>query len=676
MLKNIRNIGIIAHIDAGKTTTTERILYYTGKTHKVGETHNGQSVMDYLPYEKERGITITSAATTCYWNNCQINIIDTPGHVDFTAEVERSLRVLDGAVAIFCAKGGVESQSETVWRQADRYQVPRIAYINKMDSTGADFFRVVGQIKKVLGANPLILTLPVGTGEGFVGIIDLLQMKYFVWTGQVGDKILEQDIPTDQQEMAKAYRLQLLETLAETDEELLELYCSNEPVPETLLRRVIRTNTIEGNLVPVLCGSSYKNIGVQPLLDAAVNYLPSPLEVPAMKATNLDGDSVTLTSDSDQNLTALIFKIITDRHAGKLAFVRIYSGRLESGSYVWNASAQRKERIGRLLKMHANHREEATAIEAGDIAAIIGLKDVATGTTLCSEEHPVLLESIEFPEPVIQIALSPLARADQGRIAEALAKMADEDPTFKVSVNSETSETIISGMGELHLEVITERLRREFQVEAHLGQPQVAYKETITRQAEGECKFVKQTGGRGQFAHVKLAVEPADDFEFINRIVGGAIPREYISAVEAGVREALKEGPVKGYPVVNVKVTLLDGAFHEVDSSEMAFKTAGKLAMKDALTRAKPQLMEPIMQLEITTPDEFTGSIISNISSKRGRLESMETNHHTQVIRGLVPLAELFGYSTAIRSLSQGKAAFSMQFSHYEKSNVNNVHAS
>jgi elongation factor G len=676
VLNNLRNIGIIAHIDAGKTTTTERILYYTGKTHKVGETHNGQSVMDYLPYEKERGITITSAATTCYWKNCQINIIDTPGHVDFTAEVERSLRVLDGAVAIFCAKGGVESQSETVWRQADRYQVPRIAYINKMDSTGADFFRVVGQIQKVLGANPLILTLPVGTGEGFVGIIDLLKMKYFVWNGQIGAKIVEQDIPAAQQELANNYRLQLLETLAETDEELLELYCSNEPIPEALLLRVIRTNTIEGNLVPVLCGSSYKNIGVQPLLDAAVNYLPSPLEVPAMKAMNLDGDSVTITSDSDQDLTALIFKIITDRHAGKLAFVRVYSGRLESGSYVWNASAERKERIGRLLKMHANHREEATAIEAGDIAAIIGLKDVATGTTLCSEEHPVLLESIEFPEPVIQIALSPLARADQGRIAEALAKLADEDPTFKVSVNAETSETIISGMGELHLEVITERLRREFQVEAHLGRPQVAYKETITRQADGECKFVKQTGGRGQFAHVKLAVEPADDFEFINRIVGGAIPREYISAVEAGVREALEEGPVKGYPVVNVKVTLLDGAFHEVDSSELAFKAASKLAMKDALNRAKPQLMEPIMKLEITTPDEFTGSIISNISSKRGRLESMETNHHTQVIRGLVPLAELFGYSTAIRSLSQGKAAFSMQFSHYEKSNVHNIHAS
>lgn len=671
MLSNLRNIGIIAHIDAGKTTTTERILYYTGKTHKVGETHDGQSVMDYLPYEKERGITITSAATTCYWKGHQINIIDTPGHVDFTAEVERSLRVLDGAVAIFCAKGGVESQSETVWRQADKYRVPRLAYVNKMDTVGADFFRVTNQIKNILGASPLIITLPVGTGDNFTGVIDLVRMKYLTWAGEYGAQIIEEDIPVSHLESAATYRTQMIESLAETNEELLNLYCSNEAISAELLREVIRSNTIQGHVIPVLCGSSYRNIGVQPLLDAIAAYLPSPLDTPPLVAGCENGeDHRLIMADPAGSLVALVFKIVTDRHAGKLAFVRVYSGRLETGSYIWNANTRRKERVGRLLKMHANHREEVPVVAAGDIAAVIGLKDAATGFTLCREEDPVLLESIEFPEPVIQIAISPRARADQAKIGEALAKLADEDPTFKVTVNPETGDTLISGMGELHLEVITERLKREFNVDAQLGKPRVAYKETITQRASGECKFVKQTGGRGQFAHVKLIIEPHDGFIIENRIIGGAIPREYIPAVEAGIREGMEEGPLEGYQVVNVKVTLMDGAFHEVDSSELAFKMAGKLALKDALRKAHPRLLEPIMKLEITTPDDFTGSIISNINSKRGRLESMETTHRTQVIRGLVPLAELFGFSTTIRSMSQGKAAFSMQFSHYAESNT------
>lgn len=667
MTENLRNIGIIAHIDAGKTTTTERILFYTGKTHRMGETHDGESVMDYLPYERERGITITSAATTCCWRDHVINIIDTPGHVDFTAEVERSLRVLDGAVVIFCAKGGVESQSETVWRQADTYHVPRLAYVNKMDAPGADFFRVVTQMEEVLGACPLLLNIPVGSQADFRGVVDLVKMKYISWEGELGSSMLEAEVPAAYLETAMACRQQLLERVAETDDRVLELYLNNEPIPDELLRQVIRANTLAGRLVPVLCGSSYRNTGVQPLLDAIVDYLPSPLDIPAPEAERENGTKQRLAGDAEGELAALVFKIVADRHVGNLAYVRVYSGRLEAGSYVWNPATGRRERVSRILKMHANHREEIPVVEAGDIAAVIGLKHVSTGHTLCSVEAPLVLEPISFPEPVIQIAINPGSRADQARVAEALARLADEDPTFRIAVNHETGETLISGMGELHLEIITERLKREFRVDVHLGEPQVAYKETITRPALGECKFVKQTGGRGQFAQVKLQIEPAEGFQVENRIQGGAIPREYITAVEAGIREAMQEGPVKGYPVVNLKVTLLDGASHEVDSSELAFKTAGKLALKNALVKAGPRLLEPIMRLEITTPDEFTGNIVSNISSKRGRLESMETYRRTQIIRGLVPLAELFGYSTAIRSLSQGKAAFSMQFSHYEE---------
>jgi elongation factor G len=660
----------MAHIDAGKTTTTERILYYTGRTHRVGETHDGESVMDYLPYEKERGITITSAATTCRWRETDINIIDTPGHVDFTAEVERSLRVLDGAVAIFCAKGGVEPQSETVWRQADKYGVPRLAYVNKLDAVGADFARVVTQMREQLGTIPLVLVLPTGEGPAFDGVIDLVRMKLLVWDGALGTGLQERDIPPVHLAAAERGRLALLETLAGYDEQVLELFLDETPVPEAVLKRAIREHTVTGNVVPVLCGSSYRNMGVQPLLDAIVDYLPAPQDRPSPQAWDVDGAPCELVAAPDQPLAALVFKIVADRHVGKLAFVRVYAGCLEAGSYVWNPSARRKERVGRLLKMHANHREEVARIGTGDIAAIIGLKDASTGDTLCAESRPLVLESISFPEPVMQISISPQSKNDRTRISEALHRLAEEDPTFRVSVNEETGETLVSGMGELHLEILTERLRREFKVEPLVGAPQVAYRETITRQAEGECRFVKQTGGRGQFAHVKLTVAPAEESVIENRIVGGAIPREYIPAVEAGVRDALEEGPVKGYQVVNVKVTLVDGSFHEVDSSELAFRTAARMAVRTALARAGARLLEPIMRVEITTPDEFTGNIMSHINSKRGRLESMETHQRTQVIRSLVPLAELFGYSTSIRSLTQGKASFCMQFSHYEDSGI------
>ncbi|NLK52887.1 MAG: elongation factor G [Syntrophomonadaceae bacterium] len=662
----MRNIGIIAHIDAGKTTTTERILYFTGRTYKIGETHNGESVMDYLPYEKERGITITSAATSCTWKGMQINLVDTPGHVDFTAEVERSLRVLDGAVAIFCGKGGVEPQSETVWRQADKYQVPRIAYVNKLDAVGADYFQVVDQMKKRLGANPLVINLPVFQENNLIGLIDLISLKCFSFSRQSGE-MDERPIPDHMEKTTSLYRQQLLEALADYDDELMELYLENEMIPDDLAKHVLRAQTISGNLVPVLCGSSYRNIGVQSLLDAIVDYLPAPQELDKITAVEADtGEAVQLTPDETSSLAGLVFKIVTDRHVGKLAFIRVYSGQLVTGGSVYNATKQRWEHIGRLLKMHANHREEVAAIKAGDIGAIIGLKDVGTGDTLSTEENPVLLENIDFPEPVISIAIEPKKKMDQIRVAEALSKISAEDPTFKVTVNPETGQTLISGMGELHLEVIAERLNREFKVEANLGQPQVAYKETITRAARGECRYVKQTGGRGQYAHVKLRVEPSEEFSVEHKIVGGAIPREYLPAVENGIREAVEEGPLKGYPLINLKVTVLDGSYHEVDSSELAFKMAGSLALKDALRNAGPKLLEPVMKLEITTPEEFTSSIINNINSKRGRLESMDAHQNIQIVKSLVPLAELFGYSTSIRSITQGRAGFSMQFSHYE----------
>ncbi|SHG60426.1 translation elongation factor 2 (EF-2/EF-G) [Thermosyntropha lipolytica DSM 11003] len=672
-MKELRNIGIIAHIDAGKTTTTERILFYTGLTHKLGETHDGQSVMDYLEAERERGITITSAATKCIWKGHAINIIDTPGHVDFTAEVERSLRVLDGAVVIFCAKGGVEPQSETVWRQADKYRVPRIAYVNKMDAIGADFYRVVDQIKTRLGANPLVVTIPVFVGDDFTGIIDLIRMKYITFEGDFGTEIREAEIPAEYKEEADTWRLSMIEAVAETDEELLEMYFGGEEIPEDMIIEVIRKNTINGNMIPVLCGSSYRNIGVQVLLDAVINYLPSPLDIKPAIGTLVDSnEEIEIIADPSEPFTALIFKIITDRHVGKLAFARIYSGTVNAGSYVYNSSKGKKERIGRLVKMHANHREEIEKASAGDIVAFIGLKDVSTGDTLCTEERPVWLEAIDFPEPVIQIAIEPKTQADQAKLGEALNKIAAEDPTFKISYDKETGQTLIAGMGELHLEIITDRLAKEFKVDFNVGQPQVAYRETIGATAQHETKYVKQTGGKGQYGHVVLQVEPYEGYAFESKIVGGVIPKEYIPAVEAGVKQAMEEGVLKGYPVVNVKVTLLDGSYHEVDSSEMAFKTAGMMAMKECLKKAQPKLLEPIMKLEVTTPDEFTGNIISNINNRRGRLENMEMENNTQIIRAYVPLAEMFGYSTVLRSLTQGRAGFSMEFSHYEERRLEN----
>ncbi len=666
-MRNMRNIGIIAHIDAGKTTTSERILYYTGETYKIGETHDGASVMDYLPQERERGITITSAATTCTWKNVTINIVDTPGHVDFTAEVERSLRVLDGAVVIFCGKGGVEPQSETVWRQADKYRVPRIAYINKMDAIGADYRRVTDQIERVLGANPVLVTIPHITEHGLQGVVDIINQTYVTFTGNMGINMVNGPIPAEMQDDAVLFRQMLVESLAAEDEAILDLFAENLPVSNEMIMHSLRNATIAGQVVPVLCGSSYRNVGVQLLLDAVIDFLPSPLDVPEIEATSIaTGESVIVAPDDKANFTGLVFKIITDRHVGKLAFVRVYSGQLNSGSYVYHVNKGRKEHIGRLLRMHADHREEIPTIKAGDIAAIIGLKNVSTGDTLSSEDNPVLLENIEFPEPVISIAIEPKNKADHTRISEALAKLSTEDPTFRASVNQDTGQTLISGMGELHLEIITERLLREFKIDATLGKPQVAYKEAISRAANGECRFVKQTGGHGQYGHVKLAVEPAEESSVEFKIVGGAIPREYFNAIEAGAKEALLEGPIKGFPLVNIKITILDGSFHEVDSSEMAFKMAGQMAVRDAIKKAGPQLLEPIMKLEITAPDEFTGNIINNLNSKRGRLESMDTSFKTQIIKGYVPMSELFGYSTSIRSITQGRAAFNMQFSHYE----------
>jgi elongation factor G len=671
MLKDLRNIGIIAHIDAGKTTTNERILYYTGLTHKIGETHDGESVMDYLDVEKERGITVTSAATKCVWKGTSINIIDTPGHVDFTAEVERSLRILDGAVVIFCAKGGVEPQSETVWRQADKYKVPRMAYVNKMDTIGADFYRVVEQIKQRLGANPLVLTLPVCVDDSFTGIIDLIKMNYQTFSGTLGNEVMETSIPEEYMEEALKWRLVMIESLAETSESLLDLYYNNQEISEKILIDTVRKNVINANMVPVICGSSYRNIGVQTLLDSVVEFLPSPLEVAATKAIDLNtGESLEIRPEEYDVFSALIFKIVSDRHVGKLAFARVYSGSVKAGSYIYNSSKGKKERVGRLVKMHANHREEVDEVKAGDIAAFIGLKDVGTGDTICNENKPILLESIDFPEPVIQIAIEPRTQSDQNRISEALAKISAEDPTFRMVYNKETGQTLLSGMGELHLEIIAERLAKEFHVDINIGQPEVAYKETITRPAEHVTRYVKQTGGKGQFAHVVLKMEPGEGFEFISKIVGGSIPREYIPAIESGVKQALEEGVLKGYPVVNVKVTLLDGSFHEVDSSEMAFRTAAMFAARECLKKASPKLLEPVMRVEVTSPEEFTGNIINNISNRRGKLDSMEMQNNTQIIRGFVPLAEMFGYSTILRSSTQGRAGFSMEFSHYEERNL------
>ena len=670
-LERTRNIGIMAHIDAGKTTTTERILYYTGISYKIGEVHEGTAVMDWMVQEQERGITITSAATTCFWREHRVNIIDTPGHVDFTIEVERSLRVLDGAVAVFCGVGGVEPQSETVWRQADRYGVPRIAFINKMDRVGADFDRVVREIRERLRANAAVLQLPLGAEDGFRGVVDLVTMKAVVWEDEsLGARYRQDEIPDDYAEAARAGRERLLETLADVDERLMEKYLNAEAISEAEVRAAIRTGTVKMQIVPVVCGSSFKNKGVQPLLDAVVDYLPSPLDIPPVKGINpnTDNEEERLPSDTEP-FTALAFKIMTDPYVGTLTFLRVYAGVMNSGSYVYNSVKGKKERIGRLLKMHANKREEIKDVYAGDIAAAVGLRDTTTGDTLCDENRPVVLERMQFPDPVISIAIEPKTKADQERLGGSLQKLATEDPSFRVSSDAETGQTLISGMGELHLEIIVDRLLREFKVDANVGKPQVAYKETIRKAVEQESRFIRQTGGRGQYGHVILRVEPlgpGGGFEYVDGTKGGVIPREYIPAIGKGVKEAMSSGVLAGYPVVDVKATVIFGSYHEVDSSEMAFKIAGSMAFKEAMAKASPVILEPIMTLEVVTSEESMGDVISDINRRRGRITGQEPRGHTQVISGLVPLAEMFGYATDLRSRTQGRATFTMQFSHYE----------
>lgn len=671
-LEKQRNIGIMAHIDAGKTTTTERILYYTGVNYKIGEVHDGAATMDWMEQEKERGITITSATTQCFWNGYRINIIDTPGHVDFTIEVERSLKVLDGSVAVFCAVGGVEPQSETVWRQADKYHVPRIAFVNKMDRVGSDFFRVVEMMKERLGARPLPIQLPLGAEDTFEGVIDLVKMKAVVWKGdQLGAKYEYTDIPSDLLEQAEEYRQALIETVCEADEALMEKYFEGEELTEEEIKAAIRKGTINLLFNPVLCGSSFKNKGVQTLLDAVVDYLPSPIDVPPIKGINPRTNQEEIRESKDEApFSALAFKIMADPYMGQLTYFRVYSGMLESGSYVLNSTKDKKERVGRLLKMHANKREEIKEIYAGDICATVGLKFTTTGDTLCSEDAPIVLESMEFPEPVISVAIEPKTKADQEKLSSALNKLAQEDPSFKVKVDEETGQTIISGMGELHLEIIVDRLVREYKVEANVGNPQVAYRETIKKKVTQEGKYIKQSGGRGQYGHVWLEVEPLEagkGFEFVNKIVGGTIPKEYIPAVEKGVREAMESGVLAGYPVVDVKVTLFDGSYHEVDSSEMAFKIAASICFKDAVRKANPVLLEPIMKVEVVVPDEYMGDVMGDLSSRRGRIEGMEARGSAQVIKCKVPLKEMFGYATALRSLTQGRATYTMLFDHYEE---------
>jgi len=671
-LHKVRNIGIAAHIDAGKTTTTERILFYTGRVHRLGEVHEGAATMDWMPQEQERGITITSAATTCFWKDHRINIIDTPGHVDFTVEVERSLRVLDGVIAVFCARGGVEPQSETVWRQADRYGVPRIAYVNKMDITGANFHRVVEQLRERLGANAVPVQLPIGAEDTFEGIIDLVRMKAYYYRDELGRQIDELPIPDHLADLAAQHREQLVEAAADLDEEIMVRYLEGEEIDAADLQRAIRQGTVTARIVPVFCGSSYRNKGVQLLLDGVVDYLPSPLDIPPARGTHPEtGEALERAADPEGPFAALAFKVATDPYVGKLVFFRCYSGTLKAGTYVYNATTGRKERIGRLLRMHANHREEIDEVAAGDIAAAVGVKNTTTGDTLCDENAPIVLEKMEFPEPVIDIAIEPKTQADQDKMGEALGKLAEEDPTFRVRVDQETGQTIISGMGELHLEVIVDRLLREFKVEANVGRPQVAYRETITGRAEKvEGRFVRQTGGRGQYGHAIIDIEPLErgqGFEFVNKIVGGVIPKEYIPAVEAGVREAMESGVLAGYPVVDVRVTLVDGSYHEVDSSEMAFKIAGSMAFKAAAEKAGPVLLEPVMKVEVIVPDDYMGDVIGDINARRGRLEGMEPAPGGQAIRALIPLAEMFGYATDLRSRTQGRGTYTMQFSHYEE---------
>lgn len=672
-LEKTRNIGIMAHIDAGKTTTTERILYYTGKVHKLGETHDGAATMDWMVQEQERGITITSAATTCEWKNHRINIIDTPGHVDFTVEVERSLRVLDGAVALFCSVGGVEPQSETVWRQADKYGVPRIAFINKMDRIGADFYRGVDMIRDRLGANAMPIQLPVGAEENFRGIIDIIQRHAVIFhNDDLGATFDVLPVPDDMKDEVEEQRENLIAALGETNEEVMMYYLEGQEVPVDLIKKALREATIGVHVIPVCCGSSFKNKGVQLLLDAVLDYLPSPVDIPPVNGTNPEtGEDEVRPSQDDAPFAGLAFKIMTDPYVGKLAFFRVYSGRIVAGSYVYNSTKDTKERVGRLLQMHANHREEREEVYAGELAAAVGLKNTTTGDTLCDESHPIVLESMEFPEPVISVAIEPKTKADQDRLGVSLVKLMEEDPTFKVFSDPETGQTLIKGMGELHLEIIVDRLLREFKVEANVGQPQVAYRETIKGSVNKvEGKFVRQSGGRGQFGHCVIdmaPLEPGGGFKFINAIVGGAIPKEYIVPIENGIKEAMENGILAGYPVVDVQITLIDGSYHEVDSSEMAFKIAGSMAFKEAGRRANPVLLEPVVKVEVVVPEEYTGDVIGDLNSRRGRIEGMETRATAQVVKAFVPLSMMFGYATDLRSKTQGRATYVMQFSHYEE---------
>ncbi len=668
-LEMTRNIGIMAHIDAGKTTTTERILFYTGVNHKVGETHDGSATMDWMAQEQERGITITSAATTCFWKDHRINIIDTPGHVDFTVEVERSLRVLDGSVTVFCAKGGVEPQSETVWRQAEEYKVPRMAYINKMDIMGADFYRVVQMMKDRLQCNAVPIQLPIGSEDEFKGIIDLVEMKADVFYDEFGKDMRVEEIPADLLEKAQEYRTQLVEHVAEQDDELMEKYLMGEELTSEEIIAGIRKATLANCMVPVCCGTSYRNKGVQKLLDAIVAYMPSPLDIPDMKGVNPEtGEEDVRKASDDEPFSALAFKIATDPFVGKLCFFRVYSGTLSAGGPVYNSSKDNTERIGRILQMHANHRQDIDVVYAGDIAAAVGLRNTTTGDTLCDPKHPIILESMEFPEPVIHVAIEPKTKAGQEKMGIALAKLAEEDPTFRAYTDEETGQTIIAGMGELHLEIIVDRLLREFKVEANVGKPQVAYKETIRRNAESDTKYARQSGGKGQYGHVKIRIEPnpGKGYEFANEIVGGAIPKEYIPKVGEGIEEAMKSGTLGGFPVVGIKATVYDGSYHEVDSSEMAFHIAGSLAFKDAMAKAAPVLLEPIMKVEVTMPEEYMGDVIGDINARRGRIEGMDDLGGGKIVRAYVPLSEMFGYSTDLRSRTQGRGNYSMFFEKYE----------
>ena len=669
-LERTRNIGIMAHIDAGKTTTTERILFYTGVNHKIGETHDGSATMDWMEQEQERGITITSAATTCFWNDNRINIIDTPGHVDFTIEVERSLRVLDGSVTVLCAKGGVQPQSETVWRQANKYSVPRMIYVNKMDIMGADFYNCVNMLRTRLGANAVPIQLPIGKEDTFKGIVDLVEMKAYVYYDEMGKDIREEEIPADMVAEAEKYRSELLDHIVEFDDELMMKYLEGEELTIEEIKKCIRQSTIENKMVPVTCGTSYKNKGVQKLLDAIVDYMPSPLDVPAIKGVLENGEEDERKSSDSEPFAALAFKIATDPFVGKLTFFRVYSGTLESGSYVYNASKGKKERIGRILQMHSNERKDIDKVYAGDIAAAVGLKDVSTGDTLCNEQHPIILESIEFPDPVIDIAIEPKSKADQEKMGIALAKLAEEDPSFKTYTNQETGQTVIAGMGELHLDIIVDRLKREFHVDCNVGKPQVAYKETIKKPVKVEGKFIRQSGGRGQYGHVWLEVEPNEagkGYSFESKIVGGVVPKEYVKPTDEGVQEAMKAGVLAGYPVVDVKVALVDGSYHDVDSSEAAFHIAGSMAFKEACRQGGAVLLEPVMKVEITVPEEYMGDVIGDVNSRRGKMEGMDTNNGTTEIHSFIPLSEMFGYATDLRSKTQGRGTYSMEPSHYEE---------